>query len=89
MSLRLSRPWWPRGHIYRATYIDATGGISGHPPLGAGRHGFYRTAQAEARRLNVELKWTLQTVPDVGHDNAKMAPAAARAFFDGKTDKTR
>jgi poly(3-hydroxybutyrate) depolymerase len=52
-------------------------------------HTFYRTAQAEARRLNVELKWTLQMVPDVGHDNAQMAPAAARAFFDGKNDKTR
>jgi predicted amidohydrolase YtcJ/poly(3-hydroxybutyrate) depolymerase len=42
---------------------------------------FYKAGQAEAKRLQVELRWTLQTVPDVGHDNAKMAPAAAQALF--------
>ncbi len=43
---------------------------------------FYRAARAEAKRLGVELNWALETVPDVGHDNARMAPAAARALFD-------
>ncbi len=42
---------------------------------------FYKAAQAETARLKAALKWTLETVPGVGHDNALMAPAAARALF--------
>jgi poly(3-hydroxybutyrate) depolymerase len=42
---------------------------------------FYRTALAEANRLGVELKWDWEPVLGVGHDNALMAPAAARILF--------
>lgn len=51
-------------------------------------HNFHRAAQVEAQRLGVEPKWTLQTVPGVGHDNARMAPAAARLFFAGEPEQT-
>lgn len=44
-------------------------------------HHFVQGAQAEAKRLKTDLQWTLETVPNVGHDNAKMAPAAARAIL--------
>ena len=32
--------------------------------------------------LKADYRWTLATVPGVGHDNAMMAPAAARAMFE-------
>jgi poly(3-hydroxybutyrate) depolymerase len=44
-------------------------------------HTFFRAAQAAAARLKTPFKWTLATVPGVGHDNALMAPAAAKALF--------
>ncbi len=47
---------------------------------------FFRAAQLQARRLDVPLRWTMQTVADVGHDNAKMAPLAARAMFEAGRD---
>lgn len=42
---------------------------------------FFRAARAAADRLTVDLKWTVETVPEVGHNNALMVPAAAKAFF--------
>ncbi|HEY2413696.1 MAG TPA: hypothetical protein VGI40_15710 [Pirellulaceae bacterium] len=42
---------------------------------------FYQSAEAAANRLKVPLKWTKIVVPGVGHDNALMAPVAARAMF--------
>jgi poly(3-hydroxybutyrate) depolymerase len=47
-------------------------------------HSFYRSAQAAADHLSVPLKWTKVIVPNVGHDNALMAPFAARAMFEAK-----
>jgi poly(3-hydroxybutyrate) depolymerase len=45
-----------------------------------GRH-FYEKAKAAAAALGADFRWELRTVPGVGHDNAKMAPAAAEAMF--------
>lgn len=45
-------------------------------------HKFFQTAETEARRLGVPLRWTKTVVAGVGHDNAKMAPVAARAMFE-------
>jgi poly(3-hydroxybutyrate) depolymerase len=45
---------------------------------------FYQSAEAAANRLGVPLNWKKAIVPDVGHDNALMAPAAARAMFESK-----
>jgi poly(3-hydroxybutyrate) depolymerase len=47
-------------------------------------HHFFHTAEAAGTRLGVPLRWTKAVVPGVGHDNSRMAPAAARAMFDGK-----
>jgi pimeloyl-ACP methyl ester carboxylesterase len=47
-------------------------------------HHFFSAAEAAAQRLNIPLRWTKSIVPGVGHDNALMAPSAARAMFDGK-----
>ena len=46
---------------------------------------FYQTAQRQAERLGISLSWTKQMVPGVGHDNKKMAPAAAEAIFEHTT----
>lgn len=42
---------------------------------------FHAAARAAAERLGVALRWKLETVPGVGHDNARMAPAAARLLL--------
>jgi poly(3-hydroxybutyrate) depolymerase len=42
---------------------------------------FFSAAKATAERSKADWQWTLGTVPGVGHDNALMAPAAARAMF--------
>jgi poly(3-hydroxybutyrate) depolymerase len=47
-------------------------------------HTFYRAAEAAGQRLGMPLKWTKEIVPGVGHDNVRMAPAAARAMFEAK-----
>ena len=39
---------------------------------------FYNSAQETARELGVPFNWRIAEVPGVGHDNAGMAPAAAR-----------
>lgn len=43
---------------------------------------FFRTAETEAKRLEVPLQWKLAIAPDIGHDNFKMAPIAAKAMFE-------
>lgn len=47
-------------------------------------HAFFHSAEQAAQRLNVPLRWTKSIVPGVGHDNALMAPFAARVMFDAK-----
>ena len=47
-------------------------------------HHFFRAAESAGERLNVPLKWTQSVVPGVGHDNSRMAPAAARVMFERK-----
>jgi poly(3-hydroxybutyrate) depolymerase len=47
-------------------------------------HHFYRTAEIAAERMGMPLVWTKMIVPGVGHDNLRMAPAAARAMFGGR-----
>lgn len=39
---------------------------------------FYKSAKEKARELGVPFNWRIAEVPGVGHDNAGMAPAAAR-----------
>lgn len=68
---------------------DEAGGIQIHTPLidqqGSGRLArgryFFRTAQERARTLEVPFRWSLQVVPDVGHDFRAMSRAAARELF--------
>lgn len=43
---------------------------------------FFRTAEAEAERLGISLGWQKRGVPGVGHDNKRMAPAAAALIRD-------
>lgn len=43
---------------------------------------FFATAQRQAEALACRLNWTLTTVPGVGHNNARMAPAAGRLILE-------
>jgi hypothetical protein len=45
-------------------------------------HGYFSLAQELADALDLPLQWTIDTVPDVGHSNAGMAPVAAAHLFD-------
>lgn len=42
---------------------------------------FYQTAQRKATQLGVELQWEHHVVPGVGHEQAKMASAAAEYLY--------
>lgn len=44
---------------------------------------FFELARQQAERLAVPFNWHLDTVPDVGHNNARMAPAAVAYLLDG------
>jgi Heavy metal binding domain len=68
---------------------DEAGGIQIHTPLidnqgigrlARGKHCF-RVAEEQARKLKLPFRWSLQVVPDVGHDFRAMSRAAARALF--------
>lgn len=68
---------------------DAAGGIHLHTPL-ADRQGegrlqrgqfFYRFAQERAQAMGAPFAWTLETVPNVGHDFRAMSLAAARLLY--------
>lgn len=41
-------------------------------------HSFYKAARKLAGERGIPFNWKLEEVPGVGHDNARMAPAAAR-----------
>ena len=43
---------------------------------------YFSQVEAAAKRLGVPFAWRKATVPNVGHDNALMAPAAARLLFE-------
>jgi poly(3-hydroxybutyrate) depolymerase len=43
-------------------------------------HTFFETARDRAAELDADFDWTLETVPGVGHSNARMAPGAVRAL---------
>jgi hypothetical protein len=68
---------------------DEAGGIQIHTPLidgqGIGRLArgkyFFRTAEEQARKLKSSFRWSLEVVPNVGHDFRAMSRAAARALF--------
>ena len=42
---------------------------------------FFATAREAAEDLEVKLRWTVSTVPGVGHSNSRMAPHAAKLMF--------
>jgi len=44
-------------------------------------HSFINRAQKSAQHYGVACKWSLRTVPDVGHENAKMAMDIAEYLF--------
>ena len=44
-------------------------------------HTFFDAGRASASKIGTEFNWRLVTVPGVGHDNAKMAPAAAALLY--------
>lgn len=46
-------------------------------------HTFFATGKREAKALGVPFNWQLDTVPDVGHDNAGMAKTAV-AYLIGE-----
>ncbi len=41
----------------------------------------FNSVKQEAKRQKVKLMWSLITVPDVGHDNFKIAPEACKFLF--------
>lgn len=41
-------------------------------------HTYYEVARERAEELGVGFRWQLDTVPELGHSNADMAPAAAQ-----------
>lgn len=49
---------------------------------------FFRIAEAEAKRLDVPLQWKLTIASDIGHDNAKMAPIAAKMMFEPRASSS-
>ncbi|WP_249976304.1 hypothetical protein [Vreelandella olivaria] len=42
--------------------------------------GYYKTAEQQATRFDLDFNWVFQTVPEAGHDNAKVASFAAAQF---------
>jgi hypothetical protein len=43
-------------------------------------------AKDKADQLGVTFNWRLQTVPEVGHSNTKIAPIAAQIFISSLND---
>ncbi len=39
---------------------------------------FIRQSRTLAKQMKVKIKWRMQTVPNIGHSNSKMTPAAAK-----------
>ena len=46
----------------------------------------YSTAKTKAEELDLDFNWELITVPDVGHDNFKLAPFASIYLFGDKQE---
>lgn len=44
-------------------------------------HTFYEVAESMANNVGADFKWAIRTVPEVGHDNAKMATDIAEYLF--------
>ena len=68
---------------------DAAGGTLLHTPL-VDRQGlsrlergktFYEHAKRTSQEIDAPFKWTLQTVPDIGHDYIGMSAAAAEYLY--------
>lgn len=49
-------------------------------------HTYFEVARERAEELGVDFRWRLDTVPDVGHSNASMAPPAARLMTGDRWD---
>lgn len=43
---------------------------------------FLKVAQQQAEALNISLRWQMHVVPEVGHQNALMAEAAAKRLYE-------
>lgn len=50
-------------------------------------HNYYRAGSAASETLGVDFGWKLQTVPGVGHNNARMAVDAAAFLFGERRDE--
>jgi len=68
---------------------DEAGGMQIHTPaidqqgisrLARGKY-FFESGEERARMLNVPFHWSLQVVPNVGHDFRAMSRAAARSLY--------
>jgi hypothetical protein len=57
----------------------------GHDRFDRG-HNFYTFAKNQAEECGWPFNWDIVTVPEVGHDNGGMAPAAVREFFMSNKD---
>lgn len=65
------------GSLRQTAEADAQG-----PNRLARGRSYFAAAQRAAAALGAPFAWRLATVPGVGHSNAGMAPAAARALFE-------
>lgn len=54
------------------------------PTRYARAHYFHDMGRREAARLGIAFRWTLVTVPGVGHDGCAMGKAAAAMWFEGR-----
>jgi poly(3-hydroxybutyrate) depolymerase len=52
-------------------------------------HSFFEQAKVMAGKLGVEFNWELITVPGAGHQNSKMAPAAAAEIRKSRSATNR
>lgn len=59
---------------------DAAAMKQGRFRLERGKY-FFEVAKAQAKRLNVDFKWKIRTVPGAGHENDKMAVDAALYLY--------
>ena len=59
---------------------DAAAMKQGSYRLERGKY-FFEIARAQAKRLNVDFKWKIRTVPGAGHENDKMAVDAAKYLY--------
>lgn len=65
-----------RGHLRESAQASA----QGPHRLARGRH-FHAVATREAARLDLQARWQLEIVPNVGHDYRRMGEAAANLLY--------